>query len=251
MCLNCLRVASHKAKQCGAGMCRKCSKRHNTLLHLESSSKGETDPTPTTPNTPVTKEESVATTNVNHTTIILKSSQVLLSTAVVKVLNCKGQLVPCRAVLDNGSQSCLITSNYVNELGIEQFYTRIPICGVGAMSMRTRSVAKILVHSRVNGFQANLDCLVVDKITQNVPVNRVRTDDLQIPDGIILADPAFQQPAEINLLIGAKIFLDLLCIGRIKLSEDQPIWQKTLFGWIISGKLTGAPEQDYDLQHIH
>lgn len=28
---------------------------------------------------------------------------------------------------------------------------------VGALAMQTRSIAKIIVHSRVNGFQANLD----------------------------------------------------------------------------------------------
>lgn len=39
LCLNCLKPASHQAKQCGSGSCRKCHKRHNTLLHLEQITK--------------------------------------------------------------------------------------------------------------------------------------------------------------------------------------------------------------------
>ncbi|XP_067208459.1 uncharacterized protein [Linepithema humile] len=56
-----------------------------------------------------------------------------------------------------------------------------------------------------------------------------------------MADSQFDQPAKIELLIGAEIFLDLLCIGRIKLADNQPSWQKTLLGWIVSGELaTGS-----------
>jgi len=41
LCLNYLKAVAHQAKQCGAGTCRKCSKRHNTLLHLEQTSTKE------------------------------------------------------------------------------------------------------------------------------------------------------------------------------------------------------------------
>lgn len=42
------------------------------------------------------------------------------------------------------------------------------------------------------------------------------------------------------MLLGAEIFFELMCIGRIKLSPAQPTWQKTLLGWIASGSLVEA-----------
>lgn len=91
------------------------------------------------------------------------------------------------------------------------------------------------LQSRINGFQAKIDCLIIEKITQALPVNHLNLRDLQVPNGITLADPEFNRPSDVDLLLGAEIFLDLLCIGKIKLSSDQPVWQKILLGWVVSG----------------
>lgn len=120
LCLNCLKVASHQAKQCGSGSCRKCHKRHNTLLHLEQITKQpEADSKKTS--TPPDKE-SVISTSVNHAAVG-QDRQVILATAVINVVDAKGILQPCRALLDNGSQSCFITSKCVKKLGIKQYVT--------------------------------------------------------------------------------------------------------------------------------
>ncbi|XP_067205356.1 uncharacterized protein [Linepithema humile] len=148
--------------------------------------------------TPQEKEHIVAT-SVNHASVS-QSRQVILATAIVNVVDASGALKPCRALLDNGSQSCFITSKCVKKLGIKQYATNIPIFGLGELSTRTHGLAKI-------------------------------------PDGITLADPEFNRSSEVELLLGAEIFLDLLCIGKIKLSSEQPVWQKTLLGWVVSGNL--------------
>ncbi|XP_037932864.1 uncharacterized protein LOC119667632 [Teleopsis dalmanni] len=51
-----------------------------------------------------------------------------------------------------------------------------------------------------------------------------------------MADPMFNKPARIDILIGAEIFFDLLSIGRIYLNERLPILQKSILGWIVAGK---------------
>lgn len=40
-CLNCLK-SGHTAPNCKSGSCRKCGKKHNTLLHLQSNSNSQT-----------------------------------------------------------------------------------------------------------------------------------------------------------------------------------------------------------------
>ncbi|KAG5316089.1 RTXE polymerase, partial [Pseudoatta argentina] len=56
---------------------------------------------------------------------------------------------------------------------------------------------------------------------------------------IKLADPNFNVPASIDMLIGAESFWRLICAGQIKQSKNQPTLQNTHFEWIISG-----PQED-------
>ncbi|KAJ8964319.1 hypothetical protein NQ317_004829, partial [Molorchus minor] len=47
-------------------------------------------------------------------------TEVILSTALVQVVNWQGYPVTCRALLDNGSQSNLITEEMCERLGLER-----------------------------------------------------------------------------------------------------------------------------------
>ncbi|XP_018361212.1 PREDICTED: uncharacterized protein LOC108759963 [Trachymyrmex cornetzi] len=205
LCLNCLRTALHIAKECTSGTCRKCSKRHNTLLHLEQATKNQSDSN--------SKEE-------------IDDSE---NTKTVTANNA--------AVNHNGSQSCFITKDCCKELGLDSRDTNIPVCGIGKQSIQTRSIATIVIHSRTTSYRRELDCLVMNNITQDIPTNGISKNELQVPKGIVLADPQFNQPSRIDLLLGAEVFFDLLCIGRMKLADNQPTWQKTRLGWIVSDGL--------------
>lgn len=89
--------------------------------------------------------------------------------------------------------------------------------------------------SIINGFSATITCLITDKITDkksNVPIQR---SDFQIPEGITLADPYFDETIDIYILIGAGLFWDLLEVGQISLSPEQPVLQETKLGWLLTG----------------
>lgn len=90
------------------------------------------------------------------------------------------------------------------------------------MTAQTLGIVKVTLRSRLNGYQAKLDYLIVHKITQGLLVTRFGLKELQIPDGIRLADPGFNEPSDIDLLIGAEIYLELLCVGKIRLFIDEP-----------------------------
>lgn len=121
-----------------------------------------------------------------------------------------------------GSQSYFITTDCIKSLGIKQISTHIPITRLGELSTQTRSLAKIMLQSRINGFCAEFDCLVINRISQALSVNHLNLEELEIPADITLADPKFNRSSDIDLLLGVEIFLDLLCIGKIKLVDDQP-----------------------------
>ena len=56
-----------------------------------------------------------------------------------------------------------------------------------------------------------------------------------MPKEVRLADPSFNVPADIDLLIGAELCWRILCVGQNKPTEYQPTLRKTLFGWIVVG----------------
>ncbi|XP_078051418.1 uncharacterized protein LOC144477563, partial [Augochlora pura] len=92
-------------------------------------------------------------------------------------------------------------------------------------------------------FKATLPCLVIEHITAampNVPVDRA---SVHLPRGLVLADPDFDTPGPIDLLIGAGLFWDLLCIGQLRVGVGNLIWQKTRLGWVLGGSLQWSQAQ--------
>lgn len=240
LCLNCLKDTSHLARQCTMKPCRKCSKPHNTLLHIEQAE--ATKPESVSKDEDSAKKEKVVFTSVSHGSVKARK-QVLLATAIVKVIDVKGNEVHCRALLDSGSQSCFITVNCAKKLGLKQLDLNIPVCGLGEMATQTRKRVRIILQSRINDFKVNLDCLVIDRITQALPNDKIGVNEVEVPDDVQLADPKFYKSSQVDLLLGAEIFFDLMCKGRIKMSSTQPIWQKTVLGWIVAGNLTAENER--------
>nr|CAI5864956.1 unnamed protein product [Callosobruchus analis] len=101
----------------------------------------------------------------------------------------------------------------------------------------------IRIKSLYNEFSRELNCLVLDEITGNIPHQPIHIDNLPIPENLALADPKFNQSQRIDCLLGVSIFYELLCIGQIKLGRGQPILQKTHLGWVISGPISNYPQQ--------
>ncbi|XP_071652694.1 uncharacterized protein [Temnothorax longispinosus] len=240
LCLNCLKSTDHRAKNCNAGSCKKCSKRHNTLLHMESTPQAKETETKYTD--VVASVQSASLTSVNHVTR-LSGQHVLLSTAIIHVQDNKGSILPCRAILDAGSQANFVTSELVEKLRLKRHPTSVPISGVGESSTETHNYVNIMVQSRFNGFKVELRCLVLRKIVQDIPNTPMRRLDIRVPPGIKLADPNFMETSKIDILIGAGLFWDLLCVGQIRTTPDQPRWQKTQFGWIAGGEISTRKTQ--------
>jgi hypothetical protein len=114
LCFNCLQlfVKDHAfSKQ----VCRKCQKRHHTLLHINKQNQATNDNGSTTNNNISANTKCSINTEVNtyHTLKRKSRNHILLARAVVEVKNKSGQYVPCRALLDSGSQSHFITERCV------------------------------------------------------------------------------------------------------------------------------------------
>lgn len=97
----------------------------------------------------------------------------------------------------------------------------------------------IRIESCHSSLRVDLDCLVLPVIISRLSQVNINKR-LILPEDNRIADPDFDKTEEIDLLIGASLFWNLLCVGQIKRRREHPTWQKTLLGWIIGGELVDA-----------
>lgn len=226
LCLNCLKP-NHHINNCTSSTCKKCNKKHNTLLHIQQQS-----------SKPAMVSENLETSKIAHQNYHANvQSQVLLSTAVIDVYDGSGKLQHCRALLDSGSQSSFITESLVKRLHLHKVPTNISLAGINQSLSQVKHTVNVKIKSRYNGFNSTLRCLILDRITECLPTNSISSSDIKIPRNIKLADPQFNISSNIDMLIGAELFWSLLCVGQIKTSKRQPYLQKTHLGWIVSGQI--------------
>ncbi|XP_076765155.1 uncharacterized protein LOC143432262 [Xylocopa sonorina] len=230
LCINCLR-SNHRSIDCTAPPCRICHKRHNFLLHFDKKPDNHQE------------SESVP----NQAVINLQaqvSSEGLLATAIVELVNAQGKTITCRAFLDAGSQANFVTERVASLLNLDRKLVDISILGVENITTDINHSVSATVKSRFSKYSKRLDFLVLNRITRAMPSIPVDRTKFEIPRNIILADPEFYKSSEVDLLIGVKLFYKLLCVGQITLKNlSDVVLQKTQLGWIVAGEINGSSLQ--------
>ncbi|KAJ8976529.1 hypothetical protein NQ317_015550 [Molorchus minor] len=119
---------------------------------------------------------------------------------------------------------------------MEPFRSRVN--GISNISSCIKARTKISIFSTRNAFHEDIFCSVLQNITSKLPNFSFRPDTLEIPPNLQLADPSFCSSGNIDLLLGASVFWNSLCVGQVSLGAGKPIMHKTKFGWILSGNCT-------------
>jgi len=162
-------------------------------------------------------------------------AQALLSTAIISIRDKNGSYQECRALLDSASQTHFMTRHLCQQLHLKIYKADHVINGIGQTNVLISHSTTTVIKSKYNNHQAELSCFVVDSITGMLPQSKIETCQFTIPKDILLADPKYNVPAKIDILIGVTLFYDLLQEGRISLGNNQPVLQKTKLGWIVGG----------------
>ncbi|CAL8134640.1 unnamed protein product [Orchesella dallaii] len=248
LCFNCL-SPKHGVSTCESKhTCRTCHKKHNSLLHLEViPASGEQNPYPLAQPT-IPEASRVANQQSDHdptgsvvASHFSKVNGTLLATAEVEVQDSTGYFQPCRVFLDPGSESSFVTDKCAARLGLRRKKCDIEITGISSSSAgRASAIASCNVISKVRDFSIHVNALILSKVTANLPSFPVGGAQTWAHlEGLTLADPKFNQPREVDILLGAdvteRIFLDGRSMGNIL----DPIARNSEFGWVIIGP-TGA-----------
>ena len=227
LCANCF-SPQHTTSNCKSQHgCKVCGSRHNTVLHQHVTND-------------ITSNNNYNTTQPTtsaHCATEIIPKQVLLSTAVVLLKSANHKYIECRALLDSGSQSNFISSNLAKKLGIHCQSVNIPVSGINNTKSEITEKIVTILKSRVTNYNKSLEFLVIPAITNNLPAQFVDISLWNIPKQYKLADPGFNYPSPIDLLIGAELFFTILQSQEIIIQEHLPRLHKTQFGWIVAGKI--------------
>ncbi|XP_050338216.1 uncharacterized protein LOC126764587 [Bactrocera neohumeralis] len=244
LCINCL-SNGHRVAQCASKhRCRSCNRTHHTLLHHDNA----TLPTLASPTSlPVSQsfQPSSSCSTKPHTYNQLAAThshmetsdhgQVILATALVLVKDSTGAYKLGRALLDSCSQVNFMTDEFAQRLHLRREKYHIGIRSIGDSVTNLKARTTTTIKSRTSAFQLSLQFGITPHIAYQ-PDAEIDTINWNLPANTTLADETFFKPRRIDLLLGTEAFFEALAIGQIKLGQNLPKLQKTLFGWVVSGR---------------
>lgn len=232
-CFNCLH-SKHSVHSCSSqSTCRICQQKHHTLLH-SSASECISENTPSTSKTSSSNIQSLSSTFSSH-------SMVLLSTVLIEICDASGTYHTVRAIIDGGSQTNVITQRCVQRLRLKPSRTSLSIFGLGQLSSRVSNCVSCTIRPRGQMSPTfEVDTVVLPKICADMPNSFVPIQDWQYISNLKLADPGFNVPSSVDMLLGAEIFSLILRDGRVQGGFNQPIAINTALGWILFGRIAGT-----------
>ncbi|UYV74373.1 hypothetical protein LAZ67_11003269, partial [Cordylochernes scorpioides] len=241
MCYNCLK-RGHTGKNCYQGPCKKCNKRHHTLLH-----RLDTEVT----NTQKGAKPQIFTpvSEINNTSIEQGSetiNQVLLATAQIIVEGENGTQLICRALMDSGSQVSLITKEMCWKLGLKGETSRRSLRGIGNNPVQVSTTSVDLTFRSIYRSEIyETNALVMEVLTTEIPNFKLAEPTWIMQRGLELADPLFHISAPIDIILGAEMYAYLMQGEKKILGRNQPIAMKSRLGWILMGKVEGSLSSSY------
>ncbi|XP_053969571.1 uncharacterized protein LOC128871659 [Anastrepha ludens] len=245
VCINCL-GNGHRMIQCPSrNRCRSCNRAHHTLLHHENASQ----PTQTTPvagpafqpsgSTRPTWQTSSQESTATHSHMgASEGGQVILATAMILVKDATGTYKLGRALLDSCSQLNFITEDFAQKLRLRREKHNVGVRSIGDSLTSLKARTTTTIKSRTSAFQLSLQFGITSHIAYQ-PDAEIDTSGWSLPANTKLADAMFFKPRRIDLLLGTEAFFDALAVGQIRLGPNLPTLQKTLFGWVVSGRFRG------------
>ncbi|XP_076760954.1 uncharacterized protein LOC143429305 [Xylocopa sonorina] len=163
-----------------------------------------------------------------------------MTTAVIKVRGRTGTLLDCRTLLDTCSTANFITEALATKLNLQRKRCSVPVGALNSLHTTCNHYTTTTIQSKHSNIRKTLTFYIIKTISTLIPSQSINREHIPIPANIKLADPNFDKPAPVQMLIGAGPTLSFLSVGQIQLSTTQNtdlILQKTQLGWIIGGSI--------------
>lgn len=236
LCFNCL--GTHFRSSCrSSSRCFQCKDMHHTLLHEEKPSVRSVPfvpselPPPSVPRpvSPAPQSSVVLSAKVEGL------ASALLATAVVLLKDRSGHLQPVRAVIDTGSQLTILSAACCKRLGLKLLQSSVEIAGIG--TAHAIGMAQFQMTSRCDPlFTLSLEAAVLSSLAPVLPSASLPDSVKERFKNLNLADPFFNLPAPVDIVLSAAVYVDILKPGGCSIGGD-PVALDTSLGFIIMGRI--------------
>lgn len=133
-----------------------------------------------------------------------------------------------------------VTEKTVQKLKLPRKNASIPLIGIGGLeSGRTRGVVEInlcALHNRIAS--CTLPVYILPRLTRQIPTFTINSSIKNSILDLHLADPQFDQPGSIDMIIGSDSYCKILLPEMISATSSTPLAQLTIFGWVLSGPIS-------------
>lgn len=184
LCFNCL-APFHTADNCKSSYsCKKCNRKHNTILHFEKNQEDHRLRDEASSLVPLTTPPMTQPSRAKSLVSVPKTKKVIhvfLATAIVLVRDNLGVYRKCRAVMDSGSQVNFISRGFAKRLQLPSKRMMLPISGIGSSSIQASSSIDIHLKSCVKNFGAHTDCYILPVIAEELPSVKSPEEGWKIP----------------------------------------------------------------------
>ncbi|CAI6374213.1 unnamed protein product [Macrosiphum euphorbiae] len=217
--------SEHRITQCSnTRVCSECGGRHHSLLHLRTT---ESEEQPVTANTTML---SAANERPDR-------CRVLLSTVAILVQDVNGDYQEFRALLDGASERSYMTEVCGRKLGLARQKCNLVVRGMSDVQVASikSHVNLNLRHERSSTPEININAYVVPRITGLLPSKRVWKAEWKHLKGLELADPRYDEPMSVDILLGADVVPYATRSGRREGTGTEPVGLETVFGWTLMG----------------
>ncbi|XP_050054516.1 uncharacterized protein LOC126549427 [Aphis gossypii] len=222
LCMVCF-GEGHMSHKCPAS-CSICKRRHHALLHRDAIVKKPAPP---------------AALLGRH-----EAPTVLLGTALVHVRDTVGSFRTVRALIDSASQISAITSDCCDRLGLRPSRWTVPVSGLSGQKVPdVQGLVQLVVQPRNSSSPSiQVKAWVLSSITSDMPARQLPSQVRAKCGDLFLADPMFDKPAPVELLIGADIFPQVWNDKSDSLGPGYPSVYSSIFGWVLIGPVQTHPD---------
>ncbi|XP_050544224.1 uncharacterized protein LOC126907164 [Daktulosphaira vitifoliae] len=231
LCFSCLKPG-HVASSCALNsVCKKCEKKHLTILHMDQ-------PAPSTSST----ADQIGDTPPKFSGTSYAQSTVVLGTAVVRVCDNTGSYQHVRVLMDSGSQISAITSDCLLRLGLPRRKCFSEIVGLAknrVNQIKGSSKCTFIPHYALEPVFTCNDLIVLSNITHLMPTTRLPPKVREQYHDLLFADPYFDTPGTIDMLLGGDVFPHTVRPkAEIIHMKSLPSALDTYLGWILVGTVS-------------
>ncbi|XP_008190090.1 uncharacterized protein LOC103311953 [Acyrthosiphon pisum] len=201
-----------------------CKRRHHGLLHK--------DPSTSDPSSKVPKVAMFA----KHQNQL---PSVVLATALLHVQDVAGSPQTVRALIDGGSQISAISANCCQRLGLRAAKWTLPVTGLSELPVPSvLGIVDLHIQPR-DSSQSSMPvrAWVLSSITSDMPTSKLPSTVREKCGDLSLADPLFDIPAPVEILLGADIYPMVWSHETVSLGHGYPTAFNSIFGWAIVGPL--------------